>query len=141
MTDALSKEREAFDKWAGNLGYVIVKHGDGRYCYSNTDSAWVGWQARAALSADTPVVLKAENDLVNVTLSGCGPSGFKQATFADTPVADLEPKCECGEPLKQLCGLPFKPTPRMHDRCSNNDPSSPTFGCDHAEACHNPPFN
>lgn len=44
-------------------------------------------------------------------------------------------KCEIGSD-KQLCGRAFESTPGMYDCCVNPDPANPTFGCEHARACH-----
>ncbi len=47
----MEQERKAFEEWAKSLACVMARNNAG-YMSRDTDAAWLGWQARAALESN-----------------------------------------------------------------------------------------
>jgi hypothetical protein len=76
-------EREQFDVWAKeHYLSLVIRSGDGEYLARNTQSAWEGWQARAAQPDRNALLMKAMADEL-LELRGSFPAKEHEHLYAD----------------------------------------------------------
>lgn len=99
----LNKEREAFEAWWLREGSEVdlIRESSGAYAFTQAESSWDGWRARAALAGPGGLVVEAAlasvewlaNNAKGISLTDWGVHSARILSALATPLA--APDCPC----------------------------------------------